>query len=161
MDNDRAHLSLFNEKGRERVSLTDDHGLEISGVNAGPRASLEVHEDGPALWFFGAFGEVRASLGAYSNGETLILYDPNRGARERVLLSAGPQRGALLGFSDSNGKTRALLGEDGLEISDEEGFQTIIGTTDLVTPRTGETHKTSAASVVLSDKDKKVLWKAP
>ena len=44
---------------------------------------------------------------------------------------------------------------------DREGFQTTIGTTDLVTPRTGETHKTSAASLVLFDKDKKVLWKAP
>jgi hypothetical protein len=31
----------------------------------------------------------------------------------------------------------------------------------MVTPRTGETHKTSAASLVLFDKDKNVIWKAP
>ncbi len=42
----------------------------------------------------------------------------------------------------------------------KEGFQTVLGGTDLETPRTGETHKTSAASVVLFDKDKIVLWQA-
>ncbi len=40
-------------------------------------------------------------------------------------------------------------------------FQTIIGNIDLVTPHTGETSRTSAASVVLFDKDTDVLWKAP
>ncbi len=61
--------------------------------------------------------------------------------------------------------TRAslLFGRDGtiLELNDREGFKTTIGTTDLVTPSTGETHKTSAASVVMFDKDKNVIWKAP
>ncbi len=36
-----------------------------------------------------------------------------------------------------------------------------IGSTELETPRTGETHKTSAASVVLFGKDGKALWTAP
>ena len=39
--------------------------------------------------------------------------------------------------------------------------KTVIGSIDLETPRTGETHKTSAASVVLFDKDKQVVWQAP
>lgn len=56
-----------------------------------------------------------------------------------------------------------IMDEDGPKLSllDREGFMTTIGKTDLVTPRTGETSKTSAASVVLFDKDKKVLWTAP
>jgi len=98
--------------------------------------------------------------------------------------------GSVLDFSDKKEVTRVSLssgaggildgvalklrhpkgGEEALEVDangpflrlfDEEGFQTTIGTTDLLTPRTGETHKTSAASVVLFDKDNKVLWKAP
>ncbi len=40
-------------------------------------------------------------------------------------------------------------------------FQTIIGNMDLVAPHTGETPCTSAASVVLFNKDTDVLWKAP
>jgi hypothetical protein len=35
------------------------------------------------------------------------------------------------------------------------------GGTDMQTPTTGETHKTSAASLVMSDKDGKVIWRAP
>ena len=61
------------------------------------------------------------------------------------------------------GATLSMDAEDGLrlELKDREGFEATIGTTNLVTPRTGETHKTSVASVVLFDKDKNVLWKAP
>ncbi len=51
--------------------------------------------------------------------------------------------------------------EPNLTLSDPEGFQTTVGSTNLVTPRTGETHKTSAASLVLFGKDGKVLWSAP
>jgi hypothetical protein len=46
-------------------------------------------------------------------------------------------------------------------VSDERGFQAILGQTYLKTPHSGETHMTSAASLVLFDKDKKVIWKAP
>ena len=48
-----------------------------------------------------------------------------------------------------------------LELHDRQGFIAIIGNAALATPRTGETRKTSAASVILFDKDEKVLWKAP
>jgi hypothetical protein len=44
---------------------------------------------------------------------------------------------------------------------DENGFEAELGRTDLVTPRTGETQKRSAASLVLFGKDKNVIWKAP
>jgi len=48
------------------------------------------------------------------------------------------------------------MGVDGplLTLLDEEGSMARIGTAP-------ETHKTYAASVVLFDKDKKVLWQAP
>jgi hypothetical protein len=48
-----------------------------------------------------------------------------------------------------------------MQVDDAEGFAATLGATDLVTPRTGEKHKTSAASLVLFDKDKNVIWKAP
>jgi hypothetical protein len=48
-----------------------------------------------------------------------------------------------------------------LTVHDPNGFETILGNIDLVTERTGETHKTSAASLVLFGKGNKVLWQAP
>lgn len=44
---------------------------------------------------------------------------------------------------------------------DEQGFQTMLGRSSLVTPRTGETQMRSAASLVMFDKNKNVIWKAP
>jgi hypothetical protein len=45
-------------------------------------------------------------------------------------------------------------------VSDERGFQAILGQAYLETPHSGETHVTSATSLVLFDKDKTVIWKA-
>jgi hypothetical protein len=48
-----------------------------------------------------------------------------------------------------------------IAITDAEGYEAVIGRTNLVTAKTGEEHKTSAASLVLFNKEKDVLWKAP
>jgi hypothetical protein len=48
-----------------------------------------------------------------------------------------------------------------VRLSFEEGFQTVIGIVEAVTPGTGEKRRTSAASIALFDKDNKVLWSAP
>ena len=44
---------------------------------------------------------------------------------------------------------------------DEQGFEVTLGRSSLVTPRTGETQMRSAASLVMFDKNKNVIWKAP
>ena len=46
-------------------------------------------------------------------------------------------------------------------MEEKEGFQTIVGTSSTVTSKTGETHHSPAASIVLFGKDNKVLWSAP
>jgi hypothetical protein len=48
-----------------------------------------------------------------------------------------------------------------LTIRDREGFSSVFGSSSLITPSTGETHKTSAASIVLFDKDGHKVWSAP
>jgi hypothetical protein len=48
-----------------------------------------------------------------------------------------------------------------LQVIDRGGFQAEIGVSSLATIKTGETRRTSAASVVLFGKEKKVLWSAP
>jgi hypothetical protein len=44
---------------------------------------------------------------------------------------------------------------------DEQGFELTLGRRALATPRTGETQMRSAASLVMFDKNKNVIWKAP
>jgi hypothetical protein len=46
-------------------------------------------------------------------------------------------------------------------ITDEQGFSQVLGSASLQTTRTGEQHRTSAASLTLFGKDGKVLWSAP
>jgi hypothetical protein len=134
----------------------------LRDANGNLRAALGVDKDGTGLFLWDAAGKIRAALEVVADEPQLVLYD-----------SAGKQSAALsiykgvpgLGLFDSAGNPRATLdvGADGpgLTLSDQEGFEATIGTTDLGTTRTGESHKTSAASVVLFDKDKKVIWQAP
>jgi len=110
----------------------------------------------------GAIKGTRVGLGVWKGIPGLTLYDENGNERATVQTE---QSGPSLRLSDVNGKGRVELSmassDAYLSLSDKEGFMTAIGNTDLVTPRTGETHKTSAASVVLFGKDQKVLWSAP
>jgi len=48
-----------------------------------------------------------------------------------------------------------------LGVSDDQGFETQVGTAHLQTPQTGLTSRTSAASLMLFGKDRRVLWRAP
>ncbi len=68
---------------------------------------------------------------------------------------------AGLGLANSKAETKTSLEPGRLELIDDQGFEANLGTMEIVTPGIGETRKTSAASLVLSDKDKKVIWKAP
>ncbi len=47
-----------------------------------------------------------------------------------------------------------------VNLFDEQGYEAALGKRALVTPRSGETQTTSAASLVMFDKRKNVIWKA-
>jgi hypothetical protein len=103
--------------------------------------------------FLNEKGKERLSLGTDGIGSDVILLNDNSEANAALLV-------------DNDGKSFLRLDHsaftpDGLNVADAQGFEARLGVADLVTPRTGETHKTSAASVVLFDKDKNVIWKAP
>jgi hypothetical protein len=70
--------------------------------------------------------------------------------------------GSMLALDNGKGEQRLYMEPGHLELSDDAGFKSSLGVTkELVTLRTGETHQTSAASLLLFDKDKNVIWKAP
>jgi hypothetical protein len=101
----------------------------------------------------------------------LALYDDK--GKTRATLDDGE-----INFENSAGKLSAQLGNSTVMVAgdgnsgavmapgivgafDEQGFSATLGVANLQTPRTGETQKRSAASLVLFDKDKNVIWKAP
>jgi hypothetical protein len=48
-----------------------------------------------------------------------------------------------------------------MTIEDNKGYSSVLGRSDLVLTKRGKKEQTPAASVVLFNKDKKVLWSAP
>lgn len=103
---------------------------------------------------------------------TLALYDDKEqvkamfnGGNISFLDSQGHLSGELMGgilsLAGNGDSSFALLTPYNLNLSDSDGFSTTLGLASLVTPRTGESHKTSAASLVMFDKNKNVIWKAP
>jgi hypothetical protein len=71
------------------------------------------------------------------------------------------KRGLLVLNKDSQVALGIGETELGLRVVDAQGFQTVIGNIGLEKPLSGEIIKTSAASITLFSKDKKVIWKAP
>ena len=107
------------------------------------RASLGMLGDRPCLWLLDAKGEARASLAVLADGSPSLW------------------------LSDADGKTRAHLGMDAdgssyIEICDKDGkTRAALGVTNLEVTKTGATEKTAPSSLVLFDRDGKVIWSAP
>jgi hypothetical protein len=81
-------------------------------------------------------------MGVWGAGPRILLLDANEQTRAELFARAS---GTFLDLFDANRESRVL-----------------VGTTDvIIPPATGEAQITHAASVILFDKDKKVLWKAP
>jgi len=127
----RAPRTLPEVRARDFI-LEDAQGRE--------RANLTVASAGPGLVLYGEDGKLRVGLSVWSDGPGLHLY--NATGSEGIVMhmpSEGPE----------------------FYVYDANGFETDIGITGLISPTTGETRKTSAASIVLFGKDQKVLWSAP
>jgi len=133
------------------------------------RAWLGTQGDATALALYDKNGLRQIGLSTEANTSDLYFYDKDGLVRAGLVITADAvwlemhSTDAKAFFEVGRGHTR--LDMDGESVSvflaDKAGFEAAVGTANLTTPPTGETHKTSAASVVLFDKDKKVLWKAP
>ena len=103
-------------------------------------AHLYTFKGEPALELMDANGKVRAGLGLFGGKSYLDV------------LGTDPK--SLIELTvDPNGPT--------LSVSDQKGFSSVVGVADLEDVHTGETSKTSAASVVIFGKNGKVIWRAP
>lgn len=159
---------------RPSLTLLDTRGFPVASLGAGESPLLTLCkrscENQVQLGTFsndlfglalygkdkGEFHGLRAGFGVFKGVPGINLYGDDDPAEQVALdLEAGPR----LVLSDPNGVV--AMGKTSLSLSDKQGFRTTIGSADLETPLTGETHKTSAASIVLSGKDGKTLFSAP
>ena len=114
--------------------------------------------------------------------ERFVLKDDQGRMRAELVMTFADS--PVLRFYDAEGETQTIVGEGviavyrdgilgegsifidggdtpGITIADEEGFEAILGITSTVNTRTGRTNQTSAASLILFGKDRKVIWSAP
>lgn len=157
----------FSPTGGPSVSLDAGEltpGLLISGFEGQGHGSLQMRCLDTSrtcvseLELMGS-GQSRARLQADKDNSYLMVGEAPKMTFAEVLSGRideakfdEPRPGVWLGAKE-NGSS--------LELQDRQGFSTSIGNTGFVTARTGQTRQTSAASVVLLDKDKHVLWQAP
>jgi hypothetical protein len=150
-------LTLIDANRRERAYLTTE-AIEFADRNGTTRVLLgstvaasaelvegktKIVDQGPGLIFNDADKKGLLGLRGISQGASISLYGqgPAKGDQQAVLEST------------ANGPS--------LTLSDAQGFRTIVGSASLKTPSTGASSKTSAASVILFDKEGRSVWSAP
>jgi hypothetical protein len=113
--------------------------LTLGNVNAQPMIRLIVSTDSSDLHFFGS-GKSGMNLGLDSGNPDISM------------IGAAGNGGARITFKEP-GPSFAL--------EDATGSSTIVGASQLEKPRNRKAEGNSAASIVLLDKDKNVIWQTP
>jgi hypothetical protein len=112
--------------------------LALGNVNAQPMISFEVSNDSGDLHFYGS-RRSGMNLGVNSGKPSISIADADgQGAAGITFAKTGPS----------------------LNLQDASGFSTVIGSSQIDDP-TRPTQPSSAASIVLLGRDKKVIWRAP
>lgn len=136
----------------------------LKDSNGRVRAELGLTGSTPSLKFKDESGSALVTLALNSDapgGPMLLLSDPQHHASVAlsVLEHAGPQ----LALTGERADIQLHMGvaPDGttLELSDKDGFTTSIGSG--VVAKNGQAKQTSAASIVLYGKQRKLLWSVP
>jgi hypothetical protein len=88
-------------------------------------------------------GKARATLGCQVGGSPTLTLDDGKG-QDRISLGLAEDGTPSLVLIDGNGQPRVVL-----------------GVAKWDDPRTGQRVKTAPSSLILSNKDGKIIWKAP
>lgn len=149
---------LLGPSGQTRAEL----GVGLMSALSLPRLDGEKPK-ATGLRLYDEDGEVRAGVGAPPGFVNLSL----SGGAGRVSLAATPESTGLLLFGKGEEEVIASLAaqEDGpvaLELRDERGRpRAVLGCTSLETPHTGAVTMLPPSSLVLFDKEGKVVFRAP
>jgi hypothetical protein len=150
-------LVVMGQASQRKTIEANEFILKDTSGNVRARLSVNDKNMGASLSLIERNGDLDLMLSAKDSvGGNLILSE----GKESLLLTA-----SQADFVHSEGEKTSLLkgqlSSNALFLSDGEGFATHIGATELTMPSVGETRKRSAASIVLVDKEKHVIWQAP
>jgi hypothetical protein len=144
-----ASLLMFDKAGTPSVSLTSVISPKLI------MGTLQEQSNFSEGYIAPLAGKPTVQLSGSESGGYLLLTDKNGKETATLQTFSDPASGLPDGthLSLVSDTPSLLLGKHG-------GYQTVIGTTDLVTKATGQTHLTSAASIVLFDREGNVIWSA-
>jgi hypothetical protein len=142
----------------------DARGFVLKDEASNVRATLFVDADGVTRFTLrDAKGDFHTVLSAGPGQPGLKISDTSVSLSEKAaVLGAGGLGLKMFGPSGT-----IAINPDGnqggptLRMEDKEGYASVLGGTDLITPKTGKTEHTSAATLTLFGKDGMVLWTAP
>ena len=137
----------------------------LKDSNGKIRAELSMTGLGPAFKLRDATGLPLVTLSVNDgspSGPLMLLSDPQQQASVSISVLQGMGSQLSLIGARPDIQARMAVAPDGttFELSDAEGFTTSIGN-GIQTPKGKQPKKTTAASVTLYGKDRKVLWTTP
>ena len=191
MADGNARLSLLNEKGQTRLRLYGDGytGMYLFSNERRAGIALGMSPGGsPIMGFYDKAGRLcmsflsssgsssihfhdeanraRMSLMTLSDGSSSIHFR-DRGERDRIRLGTLSDGSPFISLLDESGGNRIQLlsssdGSPSISLFDESGKpRTAIGCTGTKVIATGETRTRAESSILLFDKNEKVMWEAP
>lgn len=142
------------------------HEFDVVDGAGNVRAELHIFKGEPSFGLFSSTGELRASMNVEDGSPHVGLY----GEGGSPMIGLGIRANNFMGLVFSNSPSSdplsigVVAGErPTIELADAEGYRMDLGSTQTVTPATGQTQQTSADSIVMfgSGKKHRVIWKAP
>jgi hypothetical protein len=137
----------------------------LKDANGRVRAELAMSGEGPSLKFRDQSGSALVTLSLLDSapgGPLFLLSDGQH--RASLSMSVASGQGSQLSLIGERADVQAHIGvtPDGteLELTDKDGFTASIGN-GVKAAKNGQVKNTSAGSITLFGKDRKVLWSAP
>jgi hypothetical protein len=145
--------------------IVEAESFVLKDTNGRVRAELGMSGAGPSLKLRDEKGSALVTLSlndSAPSGPLLLLSDPQHHASFAlsVLEGAGSQLSLAGERPDIQLRLRTAPDGTALELSDKDGFSTTIGN-GVQAAKNGNAKKTSAASIALFGKDRRVLWSTP
>jgi hypothetical protein len=146
-------------------TVVEAQGFILKDDNGRVRAELSMTGTGPSLKLRDQAGAALVSISlndSQPGGPFVLLSDAQHHASINMsVLDGGGSQLALIGDRpDIQMHLGVTSSGTTFEASDKDGFGTTIGNT-VQTAKNGKIKNTSAASVVLFDKERKTLWSTP
>jgi hypothetical protein len=166
-----ALVAIMAQKPASKTLEANEIVVKDSAGNTRIRIGVDPTTDAAQMWLQTAKADEGASLSQSGlllkqNGAVRTIVEngalslANSKGQANIKISAADDAERALSIEGSSGSLFYLPGHS-LEIQDSDGYETSIGGSDVRAATATPVLATGAASIILSDPDKKVLWKAP